>query len=70
MLQAVAGLKEARANLARLQKVRELSGNKLPSQQDMDVAEAAVAQGEGEEAAARAVGRAGAGQPRCRARPI
>jgi HlyD family secretion protein len=54
VLQSVAGLKEARANLARLQKVRELSGNKLPSQQDMDVGESAVAQGEGEEAAARA----------------
>jgi HlyD family secretion protein len=54
VLQAVASLKESRANYARLQKVRELSGNKLPSQQDMDVAEAAVAQGEGEEAAARA----------------
>ena len=54
VVQAVAGLKEARANLARLQKVRELSGNKLPSQQDMDVSESAVAQGEGEEAAARA----------------
>jgi len=54
VLQSVAGLKEARANLARLQKVRELSGNKLPSQQDMDVGESAVAQAEGEEAAARA----------------
>jgi HlyD family secretion protein len=54
VLQAVASLKESRANYARLQKVRELSGNKLPSQQDMDVAEAAVSQGEGEEAAARA----------------
>jgi len=54
VLQSVAGLKEARANLARLQKVRELSNNKLPSQQDMDVAESAVAQGEGEVAAARA----------------
>jgi HlyD family secretion protein len=54
VLQAVASLKEAIANYARLQKVRELSGNKLPSQQDMDVAESAVAQGEGEEAAARA----------------
>jgi HlyD family secretion protein len=54
VVQAVAGLKEARANLARLQKVRELSGNKLPSQQDMDVSESAVAQGEGQEAAARA----------------
>jgi HlyD family secretion protein len=54
VLQSVAGLKESRANLARLEKVRELSNNKLPSQQDMDVAESAVAQGEGEEAAARA----------------
>ncbi|HEX4973243.1 MAG TPA: efflux RND transporter periplasmic adaptor subunit [Steroidobacteraceae bacterium] len=54
VLQAIASLKESRANYARLQKVRELSGNKLPSQQDMDVAEAAVSQGEGEEAAARA----------------
>ena len=54
VLQSVAGLKEARANLARLQRVRELSGNKLPSQQDMDVGESAVAQAEGEEAAARA----------------
>ena len=41
--------KEARANYARLQKVRELSGNKLPSQQDMDVAESAVARAEGED---------------------
>jgi HlyD family secretion protein len=54
VLQSAAGSKEARANLARLQKVRELSGNKLPSQQDMDVGESAVAQSEGEEAAARA----------------
>ena len=54
VLQTVAGSKEARANLARLQKVRELSGNRLPSEQDMDVAESAVARAEGEEAAARA----------------
>jgi HlyD family secretion protein len=54
VLQAVAASKEARANYARLQKVRELSGNKLPSQQDMDVGESAVARAEGEEAAARA----------------
>jgi HlyD family secretion protein len=54
VLQSAAGSKEARANLARLMKVRELSGNKLPSQQDMDVGESAVAQSEGEEAAARA----------------
>jgi HlyD family secretion protein len=54
VVQGEAGMKEARANLARLQKVRELSGGKLPSQQDMDVAEAALARAEGEAAAARA----------------
>ena len=54
VLQADASAKEARANIARLQKVRELSGNKLPSQQDMDVAEAAVARADGEVAAAKA----------------
>jgi len=52
--QSTAGLKEARANYARLLKARELSGNKLPSQQDVDVAAAAVARAEGEEGAARA----------------
>lgn len=54
VLQSEAGEKEARANYARLQKVRELSGNRLPSQQDLDVAEAAVARAAGEAAAARA----------------
>jgi HlyD family secretion protein len=54
VLQADASAKEARANLARLEKVRELSGNKLPSQQDMDVAEAAVARADGEVAASKA----------------
>lgn len=54
VLQADASAKEARANLARLQKVRELSGNKLPSQQDMDVSEASVARADGEVAAAKA----------------
>lgn len=54
VLQADASAKEARANFARLEKVRELSGNKLPSQQDMDVAEAAVARADGELAAAKA----------------
>jgi HlyD family secretion protein len=54
VVQGEAGMKEARANLARLQKVRELSGGKLPSQQDMDVAEASLARAEGEAAAARA----------------
>ena len=54
VLQAVAASKEARANYQRLLKVRELSNNKLPSQQDLDVAEAAVAQADGEHAAADA----------------
>lgn len=54
VLQADASAKEARANLARLEKVRELSGNKLPSQQDLDVAEAAVARADGEVAASKA----------------
>ena len=45
VLQSVASDRRKRARTcARLQKVRELSGNKLPSQQDMDVAESAVAQ--------------------------
>ena len=39
VLQSVASDKEARANYQRLLKVRELSGNKLPSQQDLDVAD-------------------------------
>lgn len=54
VLQSVASEKEAQANYQRLLKVRELSGNKIPSQQDMDVAEAAVARAQGETAAAKA----------------
>jgi HlyD family secretion protein len=54
VLQSDASEKEARANLARLMKVRELSNNRLPSQQDLDVADAAVARAAGEVAAARA----------------
>jgi HlyD family secretion protein len=54
VLQTEASLKETRANHERLLKVRELSGNKLPSQQDMDVAEAAVARAEAEAASAQA----------------
>jgi HlyD family secretion protein len=52
--QTEATLKEARANYQRLVKLRELSDNKLPSQQDLDVSEAAVARGEGETVAAKA----------------
>jgi len=47
VVQAKANEKQAKANYERLQKVRELSNNKLPSQQDMDVAEATLAQAEG-----------------------
>lgn len=54
VIQSNASVKEARANYARLEKVRELSGGKLPSQQDLDVGEAAVARAEGEVAAAKA----------------
>jgi HlyD family secretion protein len=54
VVQADASAKEANANYQRLLKVRELSNNKIPSQQDLDVAEAAVAQAKGEGAAARA----------------
>ena len=54
VLQSIAGAKESQANYQRLLKVRELSGNRLPSQQDLDVGEAAVARAEGETAAAKA----------------
>lgn len=43
IVQNEANLKEAQANYARLQKVRELSGDKIPSQQDLDVSEATAA---------------------------
>src|SRR5690606_4266191 len=54
VVQSDASVKEARANLERLRRVRELSGGKLPSQQDLDVAEATLARAEGDAAAARA----------------
>jgi len=54
VLQSQAALKKANADFARMQKVRELSGNRLPSKQEMDVAEAAVSQAEGELAASQA----------------
>jgi HlyD family secretion protein len=54
VLQSEASAKESKANYQRLIKVRELSGNRLPSQQDLDVAEAAVARADGETAAAKA----------------
>jgi HlyD family secretion protein len=54
VLQSEATVREARANYQRLLKVRELSANKVPSQQDMDVAESTVARAEGDTVAARA----------------
>lgn len=42
LLQAQATVKEAQANYTRLQRVRELSGGKVPSEQDMTQAEAAL----------------------------
>jgi len=54
VVQSEATLKESRAAYARLLKVKDLSGGKLPSQQDMDVAESTVASGEGDVAAAKA----------------
>jgi HlyD family secretion protein len=52
--QTEATLKESETTLERLKKVRELSNNKLPSQQDMDSAEAAVARGSADVSSAKA----------------
>jgi HlyD family secretion protein len=54
LLQTQATVAEARASLARLQRARELSGNRLPSQQDLDAAVATLARAEADEAAAAA----------------
>jgi len=54
VLQSQATAKEGRANYQRLLKVRELSNNKLPSQQDLDVAEATVARADADIAAYKA----------------
>lgn len=54
VLQAQATVKEARSQLERLQRVRKLSGNKVPSQQDLDAAEAALDRAVADEASAKA----------------
>jgi len=54
VLQAAASVKEADANLARLEKVAELSGGKVPSVAELDTAEATSARAAAEEASARA----------------
>lgn len=54
VLQTQATVAETRAKLAQLQRVRELSGGKVPSQSEMDAAEAAFERARADEASARA----------------
>jgi len=54
VLQAQATLKETRLELQRLKKAYELSGGKVPSQYDLDGAEAALARAQADEAGAKA----------------
>jgi HlyD family secretion protein len=61
VLQARATVKETRAELSRLKKIAELSGGTLPSQAELDAAEAKMDRALADEAAARAaVSEAGA----------
>lgn len=52
--QAQATLAEAQANLARFRQVRELSGGKVPSQQEFDAQDATVKRAQADEASAAA----------------
>jgi HlyD family secretion protein len=52
--QTLATVEETRAKLAQLKKVRELSGNKVPSQLEMDAAEAAFERAKADAASATA----------------
>ena len=54
VLQTQATTREAKNNLARLKHVRQLSNNKVPSQYDLDTAEAALTRANADEAAAKA----------------
>ncbi len=54
VLSAQATVNEMRNELARLKRVRELSDNKVPSQHDMDAAQAALQRAEADEASAKA----------------
>jgi len=54
VLQAQATVKETASNLKRLRQVRELTGNKSPSQCDIDAAEAALDRAKADEASANA----------------
>ncbi len=53
-LQTLATVKETRTKLEQLRKVRELSGGKIPSQSDIDAAEAAFERAMADDASARA----------------
>ena len=55
VLQAQATLSETRSKLAQLQRVWELSNKKVPSQSDLDAAEAALERAKADEASAKAV---------------
>jgi HlyD family secretion protein len=54
VLQTQATVMETRSKLTQLQRVRELSNNKVPSQADLDVAEAAFERAKADEASAKA----------------
>ena len=54
VLEAAASVEEARANLARLRRVAELSGGKVPSQADLDAASATLTRSEAAGASAAA----------------
>jgi HlyD family secretion protein len=54
VLQAQASVQEAEAQLGRLNRVRELSGGKMPSQNDLDTAKANLARHKADEASAKA----------------
>ncbi|MDY6950210.1 MAG: efflux RND transporter periplasmic adaptor subunit [Thermodesulfobacteriota bacterium] len=53
VLEAKATVEETRNELARLEQVRELSNNKVPSQHDLDAAEAALDRAQADEASAK-----------------
>ena len=54
VVQAQASVQEAEAQLARLNRVRELSGGKMPSETDLDTAKANLARDKADEASAKA----------------
>jgi HlyD family secretion protein len=54
VLQAQASVQEAEAQFGRLNRVRELSGGKMPSQNDLDTAKANLARSKADEASAKA----------------